>query len=87
MLAALLDRHDDADRYFANAVALTTEFRAPYLIATAELEWARALLRRTPAGEAGAGPMLASALTAARQHGYSEIEREALELISLLTTT
>jgi hypothetical protein len=30
--------------------------------------------------------MLASALTAARQHGYAEIERDALELISLLTT-
>ncbi|HTK16945.1 MAG TPA: hypothetical protein VL769_11175, partial [Acidimicrobiia bacterium] len=86
MLAALLDRHTDADRHFANAVALTTGFRAPYLIATAELEWARALLRRTPASEARAGPMLASALTAARQHGYAEIERDALELISLLTT-
>ena len=54
MLAALLDRPDDADGYFTQAIAITTAFGAPYPLANAQLEWARALmLRARAAGRPG----------------------------------
>jgi hypothetical protein len=83
MLSALLDEAEAADRHFARAIALTTAFRAPYLLATAQLEWGRALLQRTPAQADQARPLLAEALAAARRHGYAEIERDTLELLAL----
>jgi hypothetical protein len=80
MLAALLDEHDEADRHFAHAVTLTTAFRAPYLLASAQLEWGRALLRRADPQVDQARTLLANASATARSHGYGEIEREAMDL-------
>jgi hypothetical protein len=80
MLAALLGRDDEADRYFSEAIELTTNFRFPFLIAAAQLEWVRALLERTPAEPDRAQPLLEEALAAARQHGFDGIERDARRL-------
>jgi serine/threonine protein kinase/tetratricopeptide (TPR) repeat protein len=80
MLAAILDDHDTADRHFSHAIALTTAFRAPYLLASAQLEWARALLQRVDPQVDQARTLLANALAAARTHGYGAIERDALLL-------
>jgi hypothetical protein len=80
MLAALLGDDDLADRYFSRAVALTAGFRAPYLLASAQLEWGRALLQRSDPQTEQARALLAAALATARSHGYAEIERDALDL-------
>ena len=81
MLATLLEDHDAADRHFANALELTERFGAPYLVATAQLEWGRSLLSRTPANVGVARPLLEAALATSREHGYSEIERDSAELL------
>ncbi|HEX5096861.1 MAG TPA: AAA family ATPase [Acidimicrobiia bacterium] len=79
-LAALLGRDEDADRYFARAIEITARLRAPFLLATAQLEWARALTRRGLGATEQAATLVAAALAAAREHGYAEIERDALDL-------
>jgi hypothetical protein len=77
MLAALLGRDDEADRYFSEAIELTTNFRFPYLIAAAQLEWVRSLLGRTPAQPDRAQPLLEEAIAAARRYGFGGLERDA----------
>ena len=81
MLATLLEDHDAADRHFANALELTERFGAPYLVATAQLEWGRSLLSRTPANVGMARPLLEAALATAHERGYSEIEHDSAELL------
>jgi hypothetical protein len=84
MLAALLGRDDEADRWFSEAIDLTSGFGAPYLVSTARLEWARALSRRVPVDADATRTLLSQALVTARRHGYGEIEREALLLETAL---
>jgi class 3 adenylate cyclase len=80
MLATLLGRDDDADRYFAEAIALATAFRHPFLVASAQLEWGRALLQRTPPDREHAKTLLDDTLATARRYGFGGIERDALAL-------
>ncbi len=81
MLAAVLDLHDVADRWFAEALDLTTNFGFPYLVAVAQVEWARALLRRATPDVGRADAMLNEALGAARSYGFAGVERDAAELL------
>jgi serine/threonine protein kinase len=87
MLATLLDESEIADRYFARAIALTTALRAPYLLATAQLEWGRSLLSRAAPQLDQTRTLLTNALATARTRGYGEIERDALELHALTNRT
>ena len=79
-VAALLDEHDEADGRFAPAIALTAAFRAPYLLASPQLEWARAILGRDDPQPDQARTLLTNALATARSHGYGEIDRDAVDL-------
>lgn len=80
MLAALLGRDDDANRYFAAALELTTGLRAPYLIATAQLEWGRALMQQARPDVDRARGLITEALGTAQELGYADIERTGLAL-------
>ena len=82
-LAAKLGLDDQADHLFAQALELTTNFGAPYLVASAQLEWGRALLDRTAASPERARQLLTEALDSAKRFGYAEIERVALELLDI----
>jgi hypothetical protein len=84
MLSALLGHHDDADRLFALAIDRTTAFGAPYLVATAQLEWAHALVARPAPEPERAGALLTAAMHVAQAHGYGEIERRGLALRAVL---
>jgi hypothetical protein len=80
MLCDMLGRHEDADRHFTGAIAICTGFRAPYLLASAQLEWARVLLQRMTPELERARPLLDDALASARHYGFGGIERDALDL-------
>jgi hypothetical protein len=80
MLAALLGRDDEADRYFAEAIELATAFRYPFMVASAQLEWGRALLDRSPPEARRAAALIHDALVAAIQYGFGGVERDAGEL-------
>ncbi len=84
MLATLLGEHDDADRHFAHAIALTSSFGAPYLLASAQLEWARALVHRTDPQVDQAHTLLTNALMTAHVHGYGEIERDVRDMLGTI---
>ena len=85
-LAATLGHHDDADRFFQRAIDLTSTLDAPYLLASAQLEWARALLvARMPPDERRAADLLAPAIETAARYGFGEIEREGASLGRLIT--
>ena len=77
MLAALLDRDAEADSYFSEAIQLVTAFRFPFLLASAQFEWARCLLDRTPPDSERAEELLAEAIATSRTHGFAGIERSS----------
>ncbi len=82
MLAALLGRNDEADAYFVEAIQLVTEFRFPFLLASAQFEWARCLLARAPPYSERADELLAEAIATSRTHGFAGIERSIESLRS-----
>ena len=81
MLAALLGRDEEADSHFADAIELTTGFRFPFLIATAQREWAGVLLARTTPEPDRAKVLLQAALVTARRYGFHSIESDAERLL------
>ena len=81
-VAAMLGRHDDADRWFALALDLHTRLQAPYLIARTELEWAECLVARgVPMSDPRVGPALERARETAVTFGYPGLERRAAALL------
>jgi tetratricopeptide (TPR) repeat protein len=87
-LATALGRHDDAERFFARALAIHERLRAPFLIANTKAAWAAAHLARHPA-PVGSRPeltgdivdLLESAPDMARQYGFGAVERNARTLL------
>jgi class 3 adenylate cyclase/tetratricopeptide (TPR) repeat protein len=82
MLAALLGRADEADSYFSEAIQLVTAFRFPFLLASAQFEWARCLLDRTPPDSERAEQLLVEAIVTSRTYGFAGIERSIESLHS-----
>ena len=81
-VAAMLGRHDDADRWFALALDLHTRLEAPYLIARTELEWAECLIARgVPMSDPRVGPALERTRETAATYGYPGLERRAAALL------
>ena len=81
-VAAMLGRHDDADRWFALALDLHTRLQAPYLIARTELEWAECLVARgVSMSDQRVGPALERARETAVTFGYPGLERRAAALL------
>jgi class 3 adenylate cyclase len=83
MLDGSTGRYDDAETWFATAVAGHDRLGAPAWMARTRLEWAAMLLTRQEAGDAQrAGELLGHALAAARELGLGGIERRAVALLT-----
>jgi tetratricopeptide (TPR) repeat protein len=83
LLAATLERHDEAEARFAAAQSIHEQFAAPTWLARTRLEWARMLLSRHQPGDTDrAREFLGQALATARQLGLATVERRAVELLA-----
>jgi class 3 adenylate cyclase/tetratricopeptide (TPR) repeat protein len=83
LLATTLGRFDEADQHFAAAEATHKRIGAPTWLARTRLECARMLLTRRQAGNVEqAREMLGQALATARELGLTNVERQAVELLS-----
>lgn len=78
LLARTLDRQDEADDWFAQALAFHEALEAPFFVASTQTAWAALLADRNGLGDAQRAHALAgAALTAARGRGYGYVERDA----------
>jgi tetratricopeptide (TPR) repeat protein len=83
LLAATLDRFDEAEARFAAAAATHERIGAPAWLARTRCEWAAMLSRRGEPGDAErARDLLDQALTTARELGLASVERRVVELLS-----
>jgi hypothetical protein len=78
-LASVLGQPDEASAHFAKAHGIHERLRAPFFIASTQLEWGRLL--RTTEPERARG-MLTRARDLAATHGCARVERVAAELLS-----
>lgn len=79
-LATVLERFDDADRYFTQSSAMCRRMGARYFGARTDLSWADLLARRGKAGDLEqTRALLGRALDAATVHGYGTVERRAVK--------
>jgi class 3 adenylate cyclase/DNA polymerase III delta prime subunit len=75
-LATLLDRFDQAEGHFTQALKVAQKLDAPYWIARTQIAWAK-LDRQTGSTHTGrAETMVADALRAAEQHGFGALFEE-----------
>ncbi|MGH9037986.1 MAG: ATP-binding protein, partial [Acidimicrobiia bacterium] len=82
MLDGCAGRYDDAETWFATAVAGHDRLGTPAWLARTRLEWARMLLTRQEAGDVQrARELLDQALAGARELGLGSIERRAVALL------
>ncbi len=82
MLATVLSRFDEAERFFAAAAATHERVKAPAWLARTRLEWARTLLAREQPDEVErAQDLLGEALATARKLGLATVERRAVALL------
>jgi class 3 adenylate cyclase len=78
-LAATLGCFDESDRRFAAAASIEERIGAPAWLARTRLDWARMLVSRRSAGDAGrARELLDQALATARNLGLAGVEHRAL---------
>ncbi len=82
LLAATMSRWDDAARHFEDALAMNTRMGARPWVALTQLDYARMLLKRDDAGDAGrTRVLLEAALATARE---IEMEKVAADCESML---
>jgi class 3 adenylate cyclase/tetratricopeptide (TPR) repeat protein len=82
LLAATLDRYDEAEAHFRAAVEMHTRIEAPTWLARTELEWARLLLRRDGPGDRDrARQLLGESLSTARRLDLATVARRAATLL------
>jgi class 3 adenylate cyclase len=80
VLAAALERYDDADRHFAAAAEFEAGLGAPLLLARTRAGWARALIARGESGDLDrAQKMLEQAEAVAERLGAAGVAREVVE--------
>jgi DNA-binding SARP family transcriptional activator len=78
LLARALDRHNEADDWFAQALAFHEALEAPFFVASTQTAWAALLADRNGRGDSQRAHALAgAALPAARTRGYGYVERDA----------
>ena len=81
MLATVLDRFDDAEAHFIEAMEINERMQAPYWIARTQLEHARMLLARSrPDDTSRATAFLDQVETTAAQYGFAALARHASDL-------
>jgi class 3 adenylate cyclase len=77
-LAALLGRHDDADRYLAQSARMCEEAGAQFFLAQTQLLWGRTLTTRGRAGDTErARDLLVEARNSAVSRGYASVTLRA----------
>ncbi len=82
LLAATLDRFEEAEAHFAAAAATHERIGAPTWLARTRCEWAAMLSNRGEPGDAErAREFLDQALTTARDLGLASVERKVVELL------
>jgi len=82
LLAHALDRYDEANQWFAEALACHERMQAPYFVAFTQTAWAALLFDRNQPGDAeSARAFLDAALPVATERGYGYVERDARELL------
>jgi tetratricopeptide (TPR) repeat protein len=83
LLAATLERYDEAEARFAAAQSIHEQFAAPTWLARTRLEWARMLLTRGQSADAArARDLSGQALETARELGLATVERRAVALMT-----
>jgi ATP/maltotriose-dependent transcriptional regulator MalT len=84
-LAAILGRHDDADGYFAQSVAMNERTGAKFFGALTDLEWGRMLAARDrPGDRRKARDLLARSRATADAHRYALVARHAADALRQL---
>jgi tetratricopeptide (TPR) repeat protein len=78
LLAQTLGRHDEADQWFAKALAFHEAMQAPFFVALTQAAWAGLLADRGQLGDPHrARALVAAALPVAVERGYGYVERDA----------
>jgi tetratricopeptide (TPR) repeat protein len=81
-LAAVLERFDDAERHFDQALQINERIRSPLWVAHTKRDYALMLLRRDgPGDRARARALLGEALAAANELGLHAVARKAEPLV------
>jgi len=84
-LATVLGRYADADLYFAQAAASSDRAGAKFFAARTNLMWGKMLAERQAPGDTdNARELLNKAHSAAKAHGYGNLERRAAAALELL---
>ncbi len=82
LLAQTLGRHDEADQWFAKALALHETMQAPFFVALTQAAWAGLLADRDQVGDRDrARALVADALPVALERGYGYVERDARSVV------
>ena len=82
LLAALLGR-SEAERHFADTLAIYEQWKAPFWIARTKLEWGGMLSERGSAGDCDqAIAFWRDALAISQERGYARLERDAGALLA-----
>jgi class 3 adenylate cyclase/tetratricopeptide (TPR) repeat protein len=85
ILATVLERYDDAESHFVDAVELNERLQAPFHLARTQVEWARMLVERAKPGDRDrARDLLETARSTANRYGCAQVERRASRLLQQL---
>ncbi len=85
LLAHALDRDDEADQWFEEALTCHERMEAPYFVALTQTAWAALLIDRDQSGDKEqARAFIDAALPVATERGYGYVEHDARELLERL---
>jgi hypothetical protein len=78
LLAQTFGRHDEAEQWFAKALARHEAMQAPFFVALTQAAWAGLLADRDQVGDRErARALVAAALPVAVERGYGYVEHDA----------
>jgi class 3 adenylate cyclase/tetratricopeptide (TPR) repeat protein len=84
-LSHTLERYDEADRWFGEALACHEGMEAPFFVAFTQTAWAALLIDRNQLGDAQrARSLIEAALPVATEGGYGYVERDARDVLERL---
>jgi DNA-binding SARP family transcriptional activator len=83
LLSQSLDRYDEADRWFRQALALHEAMEAPFFVAATQSAQADLLVQRDQPGDGDrAQTLLDTAVSVAVKRGFGAVERDALSILA-----
>ena len=78
----MLNRYDEADQWFDEALACHEGMEAPFFVACTQIAWAALLIdRNQPSDGQRARTLIEAALPIATKGGYGYVERDARDLL------